>query len=58
MGSTLQLRQAVRGCIMQGHIPEAMQQLQQQCPLVLAGHSCSAEVQFHMRCQQYIELIR
>jgi hypothetical protein len=58
MGSTLQLRQGVRACIMQGHIPDAMQQLQQLCPLVLAGHSCSAEVQFHLRSQQYIELIR
>lgn len=58
MGSTLQLRQAVRACIMQGHVPDAMQQLQQHCPLVLSGHTCSAEVQFHLRCQQYIELIR
>lgn len=45
-------------CLMQGSIPDALEQLQQQCPLVLHGHSCSDEVQFHLRCQQYIEYIR
>lgn len=52
------MRQQVRGAIMQGHIPDAIQQLQQHCPLVLQGHACSDEAQFHLRCQQYIELIR
>lgn len=58
MTSTLQMRQAVRKAIMQGQIGSAIEQLQQHCPLVLHGHACSDEVQFHLRCQQYIELIR
>jgi hypothetical protein len=58
MSATLHMRQQVRAAIMQGHIPDAMQQLQQHCPLVLQGHACSDEVQFHLRCQQYIEFIR
>lgn len=58
MSTTLHMRQAVRGAIMAGQIPDALQQLQQHCPQVLAGHACSDGVQFHLRCQQYIEFIR
>lgn len=56
--TTLQLRQEVRQAIMLGQIVPAMEQLSQHCPLVLQGHTCSDEVQFHLRCQQYIEFIR
>ncbi len=44
--------------VMQGSVSDALQQLQQEYPLVLQGHACSDEVQFHLRCQQYIEYIR
>jgi hypothetical protein len=58
MASTLQLRQAVRQAIMGGGIVAAIEQLRAHCPLVLQGHAVSDEVQFHLRCQQYIEFIR
>jgi hypothetical protein len=58
MASTLALRQAVRGAIMAGSIVSAIEQLRAQCPLVLQGHPVADEVQFHLRCQQYIEFIR
>lgn len=58
MSSTLSTRQAVRQAIMSGQLVSAMAVLQQQCPAVLFGHACSDEVQFHLSCQQYIELIR
>uniref|UniRef100_A0A383VPB8 B30.2/SPRY domain-containing protein n=1 Tax=Tetradesmus obliquus TaxID=3088 RepID=A0A383VPB8_TETOB len=58
MSATLATRQAVRGAIMAGQLVPAMELLRQQCPGLLGGSAVADEVQFHMSCQQFIELIR
>jgi hypothetical protein len=58
MAATLQIRQAVRQAVMSGQIAAAIDLLQQQCPAALQGSAVADEVQFHLSCQQYIELIR
>jgi hypothetical protein len=58
MSATLATRQAVRSAIMSGQLVPAVELLRQQCPGLLGGSAVADEVQFHMSCQQFIELIR
>jgi hypothetical protein len=43
---------------MSGQLVPAAELLRQQCPGLLGGSAVADEVQFHMSCQQFIELIR
>ncbi len=56
---TLPLRKEARQRVMSGDIDGAATLLAQQCPQLLSsGSSAAEEVQFHLACQTYIELLR